>query len=74
MTSEGHAKDPWGKEHYGFTVSGKINRKDFGLNWNVALETGGWLVGEQVKINIDAEIVEESLLPAEATASAQSAQ
>jgi polyisoprenoid-binding protein YceI len=63
-----------GKKVYAFNATTSFNRKDFGLNWNVALETGGWLVGEQVKINIDAEIVEESLLPAEATASAQSAQ
>jgi polyisoprenoid-binding protein YceI len=57
VTSEGHAKDPWGKEHHGFTVTGKIDRKDFGLNWNVALETGGWLVGDDIKIAMDVELI-----------------
>ena len=41
----GMMKDPWGQEKAGFTLSGKINRKDWGLNWNTALETGGVLVG-----------------------------
>jgi polyisoprenoid-binding protein YceI len=74
VTLEGKATSMQGKKVYAFNATTSFNRKDFGLNWNVALETGGWLVGEQVKINIDAEIVEESLPPAEATASAQSAQ
>ncbi len=43
-------KDPWGNTKSGFSVEGKINRKDFGLNWNAALETGGVLVSEEVKI------------------------
>lgn len=43
-------KDPWGNMKAGFSVEGKINRKDFGLNWNAALETGGVLVSEEVKI------------------------
>lgn len=43
-------KDPWGNMKAGFSVEGKINRKDFGLGWNAALETGGVLVGEEVKI------------------------
>lgn len=43
-------KDPWGNMKSGFSVEGKINRKDFGLNWNAALETGGVLVSEEVKI------------------------
>lgn len=46
----GIAKDPWGNEKSGFSLSGKLNRKDFGLNWNTALETGGVLVGDDVKI------------------------
>jgi polyisoprenoid-binding protein YceI len=74
VSLEGKATSMQGKKLYAFNATTSFNRKDFGLNWNVALEAGGWLVGEQVKINIDAEIVEESLLPAEATASAQSAQ
>lgn len=43
-------KDPWGNLKNGFSINGKINRKDFGLNWNAALETGGVLVSEEVKI------------------------
>lgn len=43
-------KDPWGNEKAGFSINGKINRKDWGLNWNAALETGGVLVSEEVQI------------------------
>ena len=45
--------DPWGNTKIGLNISGKINRKDWGLNWNFALETGGVLVGEEVKLNIE---------------------
>lgn len=55
----GQAKSPWGTTSAGFTATAKINRKDWGLNWNVALETGGWLVGDDVKITIEAEIVKQ---------------
>jgi polyisoprenoid-binding protein YceI len=50
-------RDPWGNEKAGFTVSGKINRKDWGLNWNAALETGGVLVSEEVKIQAEVQFV-----------------
>lgn len=53
----GVMKDPWGNIKAGFTLSGKINRKDWGLNWNAALEAGGVLVGEEVKISSDIELV-----------------
>lgn len=53
-------KDPWGNEKAGFSVSGKINRKDFGLNWNAALETGGVLVSDEVKINAEIQFVKQS--------------
>jgi polyisoprenoid-binding protein YceI len=53
----GQAKSPWGTTSAGFTATAKINRKDWGLNWNVALETGGVLVGDTVTIQIEAEIV-----------------
>lgn len=43
-------KDPWGQTKAGFSFDGKINRKDFGLNWNAALETGGLMVSDEVKI------------------------
>ncbi len=43
-----------GKPRAGFSATGKLNRKEFGLNWNVALESGGWLVGDDIKLTIDA--------------------
>ena len=46
-------------EKAGFTVNGKINRKDWGLNWNAALEAGGLLVGEEVKINCDIQLAKK---------------
>lgn len=52
----GIGTDPWGNVKAGFSVSGKINRKDFGLNWNTALEAGGVLVGEEVKLSADIEL------------------
>lgn len=51
----GAAKDPWGNERVGFTATGKINRKDFGLTWNKALETGGAVVGDEVILTIELE-------------------
>jgi len=47
----GLMKDPWGNTKIGLSVDGKINRKDFGLTWNAALETGGVLVGEEIKLS-----------------------
>ena len=54
------AKDPWGNLRIGATATTKINRKDFGLEWNVALDTGGVLVGEEIKISIDMEGVRKA--------------
>jgi polyisoprenoid-binding protein YceI len=51
------AKDPWGNTRIGVSASTKINRKDFGLTWNAALETGGILVGDEVTITLDAQFV-----------------
>jgi polyisoprenoid-binding protein YceI len=53
-------KDPWGNEKAGFSIKGKINRKDFGLNWNAALETGGVLVSEEVKITAEVQFVKRA--------------
>ena len=53
-------KDPWGNEKAGFSIEGKINRKDWGLNWNAALETGGVLVSEEVKIFGELQFVKQS--------------
>jgi polyisoprenoid-binding protein YceI len=52
-------KDPWGNEKAGFSIEGKINRKDWGLNWNAALETGGVLVSEEVKISGEIQFVKQ---------------
>jgi polyisoprenoid-binding protein YceI len=51
----GGGKDPWGNEKIGFSAKTSINRKDYGLTWNQALETGGLLVGEKIEIEIDVE-------------------
>ena len=50
-------KDPWGNTRIGLSATTKINRRDFGLTWNTALETGGILVGEAVTITLDLEFV-----------------
>jgi polyisoprenoid-binding protein YceI len=50
-------KDPWGNTRIGFSAVTHINRKDFGLTWNAALETGGILVGEEVAITLDVQFV-----------------
>jgi polyisoprenoid-binding protein YceI len=52
---EGAAKDPWGNEKAGFSVSGKIKRSAWGLTWNAALETGGVLVSDEVKISAEVQ-------------------
>jgi polyisoprenoid-binding protein YceI len=57
VTYLGVAKDPWGKERAGFESEITINRKDFGLAWNAALETGGFLVGDDVKISLSVQAV-----------------
>lgn len=54
----GQAKSPWGTVSAGFSASGKINRKEWNLVWNQALETGGVLVGDDVKIDIELELVQ----------------
>jgi polyisoprenoid-binding protein YceI len=57
---EGTAKDPFGNERAGFESQVEINRKDFGLTWNAALETGGFLVGEKVKIALDVSAISQN--------------
>jgi polyisoprenoid-binding protein YceI len=59
LTFEGQAKDPWGGERVGFSATANINRKDFGLEWNATLETGGVMVGEKVKIEVHMEGVRQ---------------
>ena len=52
------AKDPWGNTRVGLEATTKINRKDFGLTWNAALETGGILVGEEVTLTLDVQFIQ----------------
>ncbi|WP_333600853.1 YceI family protein [Flavobacterium sp.] len=55
----GLMKDPWGNTKIGLSVNGKINRKEFGLTWNAALETGGVLVGEEIKLVAEIQFVKQ---------------
>ena len=57
VTYLGTAKDPWGNVRAGFETSISLNRKDFGLTWNAALETGGFLVGDEVRINLSIQAI-----------------
>ena len=57
VTREGAGPDPYGNERMGFSATAKVNRQDFGLRWNAALETGGVVVGDEVRISIDVELV-----------------
>jgi polyisoprenoid-binding protein YceI len=59
MEYGGFMKDPYGNEKAGFSVSGKISRKEFGLNWNAALEAGGVMVGDEVKLHAEVQMVKE---------------
>lgn len=54
---DGTSPDPWGGTRAGFTADGEINRKDWGLEWNVALESGGVLVSDKIKLHLDVELV-----------------
>lgn len=57
-TFEGAAKDPWGNTKVVFSATGKVNREDFGISWNQALESGGVLVGKEIDLEIDAQFVQ----------------
>lgn len=60
VTEEGQGKDPWGGERAGYSATTTIDRRDYGLLWNQALEqSGGWLVGHDVKITMDVELVRQ---------------
>jgi polyisoprenoid-binding protein YceI len=59
VTFLGFAKDPWGNDRAGFEIETTLNRKDFGLNWNKALDQGGFLLGEDVKVSIALEAVKK---------------
>ena len=57
VTNEGRGRDPWGGERLGFSATATIDRRDFGLTWNQALETGGVLVSNEIRVSIDVEAV-----------------
>jgi polyisoprenoid-binding protein YceI len=57
LAFRGQTKDPWGNDRVAFTLEGAVDRSEFGLRWNQALETGGVLVGERVEIEIEAQAV-----------------
>ncbi len=59
-------KNPWGQTVLGFSATGKLNRKDFGLNWNKGLEAGGVLVGDEIALVLDGELNEAAPAPAAA--------
>jgi len=53
----GFGKDPWGNERAGFSLTTTVNRKDYGINWNQALDNGGFLLSDDVTINVNLEAV-----------------
>ena len=55
----GIVKDPWGGKRAGFVISGKISRKDFGLTWNAVLETGGVMVGDEIAIKCEIQLIQQ---------------
>jgi polyisoprenoid-binding protein YceI len=59
VTHLGAGKDPWGRDKIGFETEGSLNRKDFGLSWNQALEAGGLLIGDEVKVSVTVQAVKE---------------
>ena len=59
VVNEGRVIDPWGNDRIGYSATTTINRKDFGLEWNMALEAGGVLVGDEVRITIETELVRQ---------------
>ena len=60
VTFLGKATDPWGNERLGFEGETTINRKDFGLTWSAALETGGFLVGDEIKISVSVQALPQA--------------
>ena len=60
VANEGSVRDPWGTERIGFSAKARLDRRDFGLLYNQALEAGGFLVGDEIRISIDAEFTAEA--------------
>ncbi|MDQ6888127.1 MAG: YceI family protein [Gemmatimonadota bacterium] len=61
VTAEGEGKDPWGGQRAGFSGRGSLDRRQFGLEWNQALETGGFLVGNEIKIALEVQLVKAKI-------------
>ena len=59
-SNAGQVKDPWGNQRAGFSARGSIDRKEFGLSWNQVLETGGFVVGDRIDIEIEVEAVKQA--------------
>jgi polyisoprenoid-binding protein YceI len=59
-TLNGHNTTPYGQEVVGLSAKGELSRKDFGLTWNAALETGGWMVGDVLKLDFEIEAIKQS--------------
>ncbi|MEV5029867.1 YceI family protein [Paenibacillus sp. LPE1-1-1.1] len=59
VSFEGAGKDPWGNEKVGFSATGSLKRSDYGLTYNAVLETGGVLIGDEVKVSIDIEATQQ---------------
>lgn len=60
VTFEGFATDPWGNRRAGFEAEVTLNRKEYGLNWNAALEAGGFLVGDEVKVHLSIQAIAQA--------------
>lgn len=60
----GPVKDPWGNTRFGISANGKLNRKQWGLNWNAALEAGGFLVSDDVRLSIELELMQPAVVAA----------
>lgn len=60
LSFEGSGQDPWGNQRAAFHGETQVNRKDFGLEWNMLLETGGVLVGDQVRVSVDVQVVRQA--------------
>jgi len=58
-TFGGVKKDPWGNTKAGFKMTGKVNRKDFGINWSKSLDGGGFVVGDDVTLNINVTLIKK---------------
>jgi polyisoprenoid-binding protein YceI len=67
----GPVNDPWGNTRFGISVSGKVNRKEWGLSWNAALEAGGFVVSDDVRLSVELELTQAVAVPAAAAAAAR---